>query len=48
MPLKPDRQNPFWPAVPKKRTGLGRTVLIVGLVVLALIAIRFGARIVLG
>lgn len=48
MPIKPEKQNPFWPAVPQGRRGPRRWVVIVMVIGLALVALRFVARIVLG
>ena len=48
MPIKPERQNPFWPAVPKARRSPTRLIAIVVFIVLVLIAARFAARILLG
>ena len=48
MPIKPERQNPFWPAVPKVRRSPARLIAIVVFVVVVLIVARFAARILLG
>lgn len=48
MPMKPERQNPFWPAVRKPRRGAVRVIAIVFAVGAVLIAARFAARILLG
>lgn len=48
MPMKPDRQNPFWPAVPRARPITRRVLALIAIVVLALVAARLAARILLG
>jgi hypothetical protein len=48
MPMKPDRQNPFWPAA--RRPGRARPRLLIGAaaLVIALVVARFALRIILG
>lgn len=48
MPMKPDRQNPFWPAVPRPRRPAPRLLIGIAVLVIALVAARFALRIILG
>lgn len=43
--MKPERQNPFWPAVPRPRRGVSRVMAVAAAVLVVLVAVRFLARI---
>ena len=45
MPMKPEKQNPFWPAPPQARRGTLRVIAMVVVLLFALVAARFLARI---
>ncbi len=45
MPMKPERQNPFWPAVPQARRAAPRVITMVVSAALILVVATLVARI---
>ena len=48
MPMKPENQNPFWPAVPITRRRAPRVIAVIVFAVFVLVAARLVMRIVWG